>query len=452
MGFAGTSVKGVKHLSIIGSYSQLGVLSTVGSQALTIASRWVIEDTKRSVYLGAVGASEADIMGLGEKIAVSATQVFDTHSGIMPNDLSSDSSLVVSTEEDVHWHIGGGAALYVSREPSGKPKMIREKQGVYRKFSGYFYLSSSRLDDQDLEVLSNIARNRAYPILIARDFENYLKRSSKSNIALAVVGVRLPLILDKRLLSEVDSYMRDVASHRGMRRKNNEDSALATNVKYSYGGRTFSHSILIVADGAGGHRYGEVASRKAVVAAYEELLSFRAYAEPLSSLKRAVEIANREVLDFRKKTMSDAATTLTATLVKERQLYVAHCGDSRMYVVGDNISLLTEDHKYVTELVKLGVLKKEQAKFHPQRNVITSALGMENPRVDLREQDLSGNDAILLCTDGLSDVVDDEEIRGIMVKNKLPKNIADELIHLANKRGGPDNITLAMMIPTSWVL
>jgi serine/threonine protein phosphatase PrpC len=206
-------------------------------------------------------------------------------------------------------------------------------------------------------------------------------------------------------------------------------------------------AIYLVADGMGGHQAGEVASRGAV-----EMTIQRYYADASQdvgrSLVRAVQAANQQIhaqaqADTSK---SGMGTTLVAAVVLGRKVYVANVGDSRAYLINKrSITQITEDHSWVEEQVRAGLLTQEQAKRHPQRNLVTRALGSKpSVDVDLFEGAISTGDHLLLCSDGLTGRVEDSEIAAI-VRDHPPHEAARQLVATANERGGTDNITVLIV-------
>jgi protein phosphatase len=141
------------------------------------------------------------------------------------------------------------------------------------------------------------------------------------------------------------------------------------------------------------------------------------------------------------------ATTLVGAVVLGRQLHVANIGDSRAYLLGeDTIRQLTEDHSFVTELVKRGRISEEEATSHPQRNIVTRALGTQpTVEADFYEEAIQPGDTVLLCTDGLWGEVSEEEMVQMATRPLDPKGMASELVALANQRGGPDNTTVIIL-------
>jgi protein phosphatase len=220
--------------------------------------------------------------------------------------------------------------------------------------------------------------------------------------------------------------------------------------------------LYLVADGMGGHRHGEVASRLAVKAIGEfvESSDDREATWPWlpdpelhrhsNVLKMAIRIAHDKVLtairDERR--LAGMGTTVVGVLVEDRVAAVAHVGDSRAYRVRDgSIELLTEDHTWVNEQVVAGFLSEDQARIHPLKNVVTRALGGEKEVVvDVREVELVPGDLILLCSDGLTTMLDDGEILATAAAaGDGPEAVCRALVEAANSRGGHDNVTVVAL-------
>jgi len=206
--------------------------------------------------------------------------------------------------------------------------------------------------------------------------------------------------------------------------------------------------LVIVAEGMGGHYAGEVASRMAV-----EVIS-RAYyedkAEARLALKRAFEKANRAIYEQsrQEETLKGMGTTCTALALQNSYAFFAHVGDSRLYLVRNGeIYRQTEDHSVVMQMVKRGLLSVEEARRHPEKNVILRAMG-RHPTVEVAVWDeplsVREGDQFLLCSDGLHDLVEDEEMKQAMLEND-PPFACESLIALAKKRGGHDNITVGIV-------
>jgi protein phosphatase len=206
--------------------------------------------------------------------------------------------------------------------------------------------------------------------------------------------------------------------------------------------------LLVVADGMGGHNAGEIASQLAV----QTVVRHHAddLQDPAMSLGRSVERANRVIVEraSEEPRYRGMGTTCTVLLLRDGLAYCAHVGDSRLYLMRSNdIFLMTEDHSAVMELVRQGAMTHEEARHHPERNVIVRALGARHD-VDVASWEkpfiVRGGDAFLICTDGLHDLVDDEELRDAM-RGATPQMACDRLVELARQRGGPDNITVAIV-------
>jgi protein phosphatase len=208
--------------------------------------------------------------------------------------------------------------------------------------------------------------------------------------------------------------------------------------------------LLLVADGMGGHRGGSTASRLAVEAVGEV---FAAGADdPEATLRRAFAEANARILRRAEEEprLSGMGTTGVALLfAADGSAFVAHVGDSRAYRIrGGAIQALTADHSVVAELMRVGMLRPDEAEEHPGRHTLLRALGTEDEvKVDVARVDARPGDRFVLCSDGLSGVVSDEEIARLLSGNALPGAV-EGLVALANERGGPDNVTVsAALLP-----
>jgi len=206
-------------------------------------------------------------------------------------------------------------------------------------------------------------------------------------------------------------------------------------------------SIFLVADGMGGHQAGEVASKGAVEATMAHYLADTTH-DVGTSLVRAFRAANQQLYTQAEGDPSKGGmgTTLVTAVILGRKVYVANVGDSRAYLINrQGITQITEDHSWVEEQVRAGLLNEEQARRHPQRNLVTRALGSKPAvEVDLFEGEIIAGDTILLCSDGLTGRVADQEIATI-VQEAQPPEAARRLVALANERGGNDNITVLII-------
>jgi PPM family protein phosphatase len=201
--------------------------------------------------------------------------------------------------------------------------------------------------------------------------------------------------------------------------------------------------MFAVADGMGGAQAGEVASRIAAGAFEHGRVSDDASAE--GQLEEIAQKANREIHKLAQEDSSRAGmgTTLTAALLRDDEVALGHVGDSRAYVLRNGkLKRLTKDHSLVEELRRQGRLTEEQAEEHPQRSIITRALGPEpSVNVDTMTFPAREGDVFLLCSDGLTTMVSDEEIREILVRSKTLRGAVNRLVDAANRGGGRDNIT-----------
>jgi protein phosphatase len=238
----------------------------------------------------------------------------------------------------------------------------------------------------------------------------------------------------------------------GRKRKHNED-AYAIDV---------NEGLFIVADGMGGHAAGEVAARITVETIGEFIAATRQKEEATwpfrynhkfefnsNRLAIAIEKANERVMAAvaAQPWLKGMGTTVVAGLMNEKLLSLAHVGDSRAYLYrGGELERLTDDHSWVHEQVAAGILTEEEAKSHPLKNVVTRALG-GGPSVspDLKEIPFAPRDQFLFCSDGLTTMLGDEEIRDAVSTIEDPQELCHHLVDLANERGGVDNITVVVV-------
>jgi len=234
----------------------------------------------------------------------------------------------------------------------------------------------------------------------------------------------------------------------GCQRENNEDSFLywepAADREFLQKGR-----LAVIADGMGGYEGGQEASRLAVETV-REVYDHVVGDDPQAALVEAFLAAHDRIQNYamRHPELHGMGTTCTALVVRARQLYFAHVGDSRLYLLRKaKISRLTRDHSYVGRLVESGIVRAEDAEKHPQRHILTAALGAGTEvAIDGGEQALAlqDGDELLLCTDGLWSVVTEEELEAAAAGN-APAECCAALVKLARQRGGPDNITVQVL-------
>ena len=238
----------------------------------------------------------------------------------------------------------------------------------------------------------------------------------------------------------------------GRKRKGNEDS-LRVNPE---------QNLFVVADGMGGHAAGEIASKVAVDAINEfvcltggddEITWPFGLDENISydgnRLKTAIRYANRKVLEATKEKSEyeGMATTVAAVLVDRDTANLGHVGDSRIYLIRDGaISQLTSDHSWVNEQILNGVISSDQARSHPLRNVVTRALGGKpDLQVDMQVHLIQSGDMLLICSDGLTTMLPDDEIAELVASAGGVQEAAEKLVAKANAKGGEDNITVVLL-------
>lgn len=208
-------------------------------------------------------------------------------------------------------------------------------------------------------------------------------------------------------------------------------------------------NLLIVADGMGGHKAGDFASRFTVEAVKAELAVSTAE-EPEAMMKQAITSANQKLIETARgdSKLEGTGTTLVVATVIDRTLYFANVGDSRLYLLNEQIKQISKDHSLVQEMVRLGGITPEDAKHHPDKNIITRAVGaQEKLEVDFYEYRLKKDDTILMCTDGLSNMVEDEEILRIVKSSRDVVEAVERLIERAKRNGGNDNIGVVIAEP-----
>lgn len=208
-------------------------------------------------------------------------------------------------------------------------------------------------------------------------------------------------------------------------------------------------NLLVVADGMGGHKAGDFASRYAVES-LKDALKKGTEDGPEAMIKKAIQFANQKLVEASRQDarLEGMGTTLVAATVIEQTLYFANVGDSRLYLLNNGIKQLSRDHSFVQEMVRLGGINAEDAKHHPDKNIITRAVGVgEKLEIDFFEYRLQKGDMILMCTDGLSNMVEDEEILRIVKSSRDIVEAVERLIERANENGGQDNIGVILAEP-----
>ncbi len=233
----------------------------------------------------------------------------------------------------------------------------------------------------------------------------------------------------------------------GRQRENNEDSYLyweADEAEFPRKGR-----LAVIADGMGGYEGGQEASRLAVETV-RNVYENRFNRGPQATLLEALTTAHATIQRYAEEhpQFHGMGTTCTALSIVGRELYFAHIGDTRVYLVRpESVSRLTRDHSYVGRLVENGIVRSEDAESHPQRHILTAALGSGRtitPDAPETAIQLQEGDTLVLCTDGLWSVVSEQDLAR-MARLNLPSQACLELVRMALDRGGPDNITLLVL-------
>lgn len=245
-------------------------------------------------------------------------------------------------------------------------------------------------------------------------------------------------------------YVLDVAalSDVGVKRERNEDSWSGPPSDLTPEQKAAKGQLYVVADGVGGHLAGNLASALAA-----ETIQRHYYADPATdvaaSLRAAIQAANEQI--YRDATTKldqrGMSTTATAVVLRGNELTVANVGDSRTYLIRQELMRqVTVDHSWVEEQVQVGLIAREDAAHHPHRNIITRSLGGElELQVDIFEEHVGPDDSVLLCSDGLSNMVSDQEMCDVVNQDKDANAIVHELIELAKQRGAPDNVTVVLL-------
>lgn len=210
-------------------------------------------------------------------------------------------------------------------------------------------------------------------------------------------------------------------------------------------------NLFIVADGMGGHNAGDFASRYTVERVVE-VIAGSGLTEPVSLFGEALRQANRGLLQLADENwqLRGMGTTFVAATIVQGRMSVANVGDSRLYVVNQQITQVTRDHSLVQEMVRMGEMNPEEARVHPDKNIITRAVGaVPDIEVDYFETELRPQDRILLCSDGLTNMIEDSEIRRIMCSQRDIVESVQRLVAAANDNGGKDNISVIIIDPFS---
>ena len=236
----------------------------------------------------------------------------------------------------------------------------------------------------------------------------------------------------------------------GQVRTVDEDSILAADLSFGVNSESSKFLLLAVADGMGGHAKGEEASKIALNAIARAVIPDLLNNTPFTKiLEKGIQNANQDILDYTAKNpeASGMGTTSVCAVVKDNQIHLANVGDSRAYRVSDDeICRVTKDHSYVQALIDEGDITEEQAREHPRKNEITRAVGiMPSIEVDTMKLTLDSDESLLLCCDGVIAHLSDDDIHKIIRDSPDPQTACQEIVDLANERGGSDNISLIIL-------
>ena len=231
----------------------------------------------------------------------------------------------------------------------------------------------------------------------------------------------------------------------GQKRKMNQDYVFASSDPIGN-----LPNLFVVADGMGGHNAGDYASSHAVSVVVEEIRQDRDF-NPVKVIRHAIESANREIIEQAQKDekLKGMGTTMVVSTIVGQYAYVANVGDSRLYVADRELQQITRDHSLVQEMVRMGEISAEEARNHPDKNIITRALGAERTvDVDFFDLKLEPESVILMCSDGLSNMVEDSRIKEILSRrDEALDERGRTLIGEANRNGGKDNIAIVLIEP-----
>ena len=236
----------------------------------------------------------------------------------------------------------------------------------------------------------------------------------------------------------------------GQVRTVDEDSILAADLSFGVNSESSKFLLLAVADGMGGHAKGEEASKIALNAIARAVIPDLLNNTPFTKiLEKGIQNANQDILDYTAKNpeASGMGTTSVCAVVKDNQIHLANVGDSRAYRVSDDeICRVTKDHSYVQALIDEDEITEEQAREHPRKNEITRAVGiMPSIEVDTMKLTLDSDESLLLCCDGVIAHLSDDDIHKIIRDSPDPQTACQEIVDMANERGGSDNISLIIL-------
>jgi serine/threonine protein phosphatase PrpC len=359
-------------------------------------------------------------------------------------------SHIALRDRQAMWVDFNAAQLLNSDKSTATQQKVRDVVGLARVM---FYLATGK---------DTYERTTNLPEAAAKVFERVLGDQTEIDTAEAlaeafreaVVAIRRPTTLRLHIGRHTDV---------GMIRDLNEDSLLVLELDRVHRSISQPMGLYVVADGMGGHAAGDVASGLAISTMAENMATHLLVPQLSSAmnsneafdaqlwLANAVQAANEAVYTQRQSTDTNMGTTLVAALVIGDKAHIANVGDSRAYLIttNDEIRQITTDHSLVERLIATGQIQPEEARAHPQRNVIYRTIGdKEKAQVDFFVQNLNPGDNLLLCSDGLNGKIEDAEISHIINSSQSPQEACERLVQGANDRGGDDNIT-AIIIQAS---
>ena len=241
----------------------------------------------------------------------------------------------------------------------------------------------------------------------------------------------------------------------GRTRKIDEDSILTADLSFGVNSESSKFLLLAVADGMGGHAKGEEASKIALNAISRSVIPDLLNDTPFTELlEKGIQNANQDILDYTTKHPESRGmgTTSVCAIVKGNEVNLANVGDSRAYVISDDeIRRVTKDHSYVQSLVDAGKITEEESREHPQKNVIERAVGIDTSiEADTMRLTLDSEESLLLCCDGVIAHLPDDDIHKIIRDSSDPQTACQEIVDMANERGGSDNISLIILSSESY--
>ncbi len=208
-------------------------------------------------------------------------------------------------------------------------------------------------------------------------------------------------------------------------------------------------NLFIVADGMGGHKAGDLASRY-TVEQFLEVARNIDETNPITVIEKSITKANKMLIEKAKESIDydGMGTTFVVCTIIGNQIYIANIGDSRLYLVNHEIQQITRDHSLVEEMITLGEIDRKNARTHEKKNIITRAVGVDSEVIpDFFEIDYTEGDIIMMCSDGLSNMIDDEDMRDIINQPGELEEKVNHLIDVANNNGGRDNISVVLVQP-----